>query len=88
MIINPNSERPEIIYPTRWIYTVIVSDPVAAEEKISGMLEEYEFEISPSRASRRGKYYSLKISVEVENAETKDRLFSLLEMLEEVLFVL
>jgi putative lipoic acid-binding regulatory protein len=88
MIIDSGSDRPIISYPCDWTYTVIVKDPVMIEQTIEKILGKYNYNIVPSNASKKGKYYSFRVVVNVPDEETKDMLFQQLEAEETISIVL
>ena len=75
MIIDPNSNRPEIQYPTNWQYKVIgtnLDEMIAAVEKVAGNLK---YEITPSNVSENSKYYSVNFSVFVISEAVRDMIY-------------
>ncbi len=88
MILGSNSEKPDITYPCNWIYTIFVKDPLIVEETLERILTEFDYDFSPSKSSRGGKYYSFKVEVSVPSEMAKDSIFELLSNAKEILFVL
>jgi putative lipoic acid-binding regulatory protein len=75
MILDSNSKRPVIEYPTKWDYKVIGEDIdkllKAIEETVNGL----EYEITPSNISKGGKYFSLNLTVVVLSEVMRNRVF-------------
>jgi len=75
MILDSNSKRPIIEYPTKWDYKVIGEDIdkllKAIEETVNGL----EYEITPSNISKGGKYFSLNLTVVVLSEVMRNRVF-------------
>ena len=75
MIIDPNSNRPEIQYPINWQYKVIgtnLDEMIAAVEEAAGNLK---YEITPSNVSENSKYYSVNFSVIVISEAVRDMIY-------------
>jgi len=75
MILDSNSKRPVIEYPTKWDYKVIGEDIdkllKAIEETVNGL----EYEVTPSNISKGGKYFSLNLTVVVLSEVMRNRVF-------------
>jgi len=75
MILDSNSKRPIIEYPTKWDYKVIGEDIdkllKAIEETVTGL----EYEVTPSNISKGGKYFSLNLTVVVLSEVMRNRVF-------------
>ena len=75
MILDSNSKRPIIKYPTKWDYKVIGEDIdkllKAIEETVNGL----EYEVTPSNISKGGKYFSLNLTVVVLSEVMRNRVF-------------
>jgi putative lipoic acid-binding regulatory protein len=88
MIIDPNSNRPEIQYPTNWQYKVIGTD---LDEMISAIEEtarNLKYEITPSNISENSKYYSVNFSVVVTSEVEKDLIYKKLTTYEHIKIVM
>lgn len=85
---NQNKDRPDIEYPCEWKYKIISQSAeeaiVAAEDAADG----FEFEISSSNVSKKGKYVSINLSVQVENEEERNLIFGKLEADDKVVMVI
>lgn len=75
MIINSNSERPEIKYPCEWVYRIIGKDVdkliSAAEESALNL----QYEIIPSNVSSNRKYFSISLKVFVTSEAARDIIY-------------
>ncbi len=56
---------PEIDYPCTWSYKLVGADEQAIRIAIAEIVADREHDVSLSRASRTGKYVSLKVQVVV-----------------------
>jgi uncharacterized protein len=59
--------KPEIAYPCLWFYTVIGKDPELIREAIITACTPFPVQISPSRSSSRGAYWSFTAELEVKD---------------------
>jgi putative lipoic acid-binding regulatory protein len=88
MIIDPNSKRPEIHYPTNWQYKVIgtnFGEMISVIEEAAGNLK---CEITPSNISENSKYYSVNFSVFVTSEAVRDMIYEKLNSNEHIKVVL
>lgn len=75
MVFDPENKNPQIEYPCRWSYKIIgvnVEQMVAAVEEI---IIGFEYDLTPSNISRKAKYFSLNISVNVPSEIVRDLIF-------------
>ncbi|UCH64391.1 MAG: DUF493 domain-containing protein [Ignavibacterium sp.] len=75
MIIDSNSNRPEIQYPSNWQYKVIgtnLDEMITAVKEAAGNLQ---YEITPSNVSENSKYYSVNFSVVVTSEAVRDMIY-------------
>ena len=63
--------EPEIDYPCQWSYKLVGADEQAIRLAIAEILGEREHTVALSRASRTGKYVSLKADVLVHDHEER-----------------
>ncbi len=75
MILDENSERPEIIYPCNWDYKIIGTDVEEMLKVIEEAVGDLTYEISPSNISKKGNYFSLNLSVYVPSEIVRDIIF-------------
>ena len=88
MIIDSNSDRPEIQYPTNWQYKVIgtnLDEMISAVEKAAGNLE---YKITPSNISKNSKYFSVNFSVVVTSEAVRDMIYGKLTSNEHIKIVM
>jgi putative lipoic acid-binding regulatory protein len=79
--------KPEINYPTEWEYKVFTTDENAIHEKLFELIDK-KYDLTHSKSSKKGKYTSLKLTLEVDSEEHRDRLFREIKDLEIVAYVL
>lgn len=79
MILGENGKSPYINYPCDWRFTIIGSDPEEIEKAVIDIVEEYNYTFSPAKSSKKGKYYSFHLVVEVPTEEIRIRIFNQLE---------
>ena len=89
MILDSNNkQRPDIEYPCEWKYKIIASNAddavVSAEEAAKG----FKYDITASNISKKGKYVSINLIVEVENEEERNLIFGKLEGDDKVVMVI
>ena len=75
MIFNQENKKPQIDYPCKWPYKIIgesVEKMITAVEEI---IIDLEYDLTPSNISRKGKYFSLNISVVVPSETIRDKIF-------------
>ena len=63
--------EPKIDYPCRWSYKLVGPDEDAIRLAIAEIVGDREHEVSLSRASRTGKYVSLKAEVVVHDHDER-----------------
>jgi len=85
---NKNNKRPDIEYPCLWNFKIISKSPDEAIEAAEEAADGFQYEIKASNVSRKGKYVSINLSVEVENEEERNLIFGKLEADENVVMVL
>ena len=88
MIFNQENKKPQIEYPCNWSYKIIgksVEEMInAVEEVVVGL----EYDLTPSNISRKGKYFSLNISVVVPSEIVRDLIFQKLSAHPAINFVI
>jgi len=85
---NTNKNRPEIKYPCEWNYKIISKSPDEAVEAAESAANGFKYEITASNISKKGKYVSINLSVEVESEAERNLIFGKLESNEKVVMVL
>ena len=81
---EPIEGEPEIDYPCQWEFKIIGKDEAALRRAIEEILGDRPHELTFSHSSRSGKYSSLRLSVHVDDEETRDAIFVALRDREEV----
>ena len=72
-------QKPEIEYPSLWVYKVIGEDPALLREVIITACAPAAVEITPSHQSSQGKYHSLNASLTVDTEEMRLGIYELLK---------
>ena len=88
MILDSNSERPELNYPCEWIYKVIGKDVNKLIEAIEHASLELEYEVTPSNISKNENYISLNFKVTVPSEAARDIIYQKLNNNKDVIMVL
>ncbi len=89
MILDRNNKnRPQIEYPCQWEYKIIARTPDEAVRAAESAAEGFKYDITASNISKKGKYVSINLSVEVENEEERNIIFGKLENDESVVMVI
>jgi putative lipoic acid-binding regulatory protein len=83
-----DDERPEIAYPCRWEYKAIGSDREMMETAILEIVEDLDYTLDFSNASRTGKYCSLLLVVTVDSEEHRNSIFQALRAHPDIRMVL
>ena len=73
--MNLENIKPEINYPTKWEYKIIGSDVSKMIEAVESIVVDLEYDLIPSNISKKGKYFSLNISVLVPSELIRDKIF-------------
>ena len=87
-MILDSSKRPNIKYPCNWDYKVIGTNVDEMIKAIEEVVEGFEFKISSSNVSSKGKYFSLNLKVFVTSEAIRDIIFVKLESNEFVKMVI
>ena len=75
MVFNTENKKPQIDYPCKWPYKIIgesVEEMISAVEEV---MVDLEYDLTPSNISRKGKYFSLNITVVVSSEILRDLIF-------------
>jgi uncharacterized protein len=88
MILDSNSERPELNYPCEWTYKVIGKDVDKLIAAIEHASLELEYEVSPSNVSKNENYFSLNFKVTVPSEAARDIIYQKLNNNKDVIMVL
>ncbi|MDZ7766361.1 MAG: DUF493 domain-containing protein [Melioribacteraceae bacterium] len=89
MILDSNNKkRPEIEYPCEWQYKIIAKSPDEAVNAAEDAAEGFKYDITASNISKKGKYVSINLMVEVESEEERNLIFGKLEANETVVMVI
>ena len=88
MILDSNSERPELNYPCEWIYKVIGKDVNKLIAAIEQSSLELEYEVTPSNISKNENYFSLNFKVTVPSEAARDIIYQKLNNNKNVIMVL
>jgi putative lipoic acid-binding regulatory protein len=88
MVFNPENNKPQIDYPCKWPYKIIgesIDEMINAVEEV---VVDLEYDLTPSNISRKGKYLSLNITVEVPSEIMRDLIFQKLAKHPAIKFVI
>jgi len=88
MILDSNSKKPNINYPCNWDYKIIGTSVDEMIKDIELIAEGMEYEISSSKVSSKGNYFSLNLKVFVTSEVIRDIIFAKLESSEFVKMVI
>lgn len=73
------TDKPEIIYPTKWGFKLIGRDKEALLNCIKEAMGEKEHHCHLGNASRTGKFHSYNASCSVETEEERKAIFAYFE---------
>lgn len=82
------ANKPLVVYPCTWSYTVIGEDAAQLARAIPEALADSLPEWRHSHTSRRGRYASFHVAVHVRSEEHRDAVFNALRAIPSVRFVL
>lgn len=88
MVFNQENKKPQIDYPCKWSYKIIgesVEEMISAVEEV---VADLEYDLTPSNISRKGKYFSLNITVVVPSEIMRDVIFQKLTKHPAIKFVI
>lgn len=68
-------KKPEINYPTKWEYKIIGSNVDEMIKAVESIVEDLEYDITPSNISKKANYFSLNVSVVVPSETVRDKIF-------------
>lgn len=88
MVFNPENKKPQIDYPCKWSYKIIgdnVDEMLSAVEQV---MADLEYDLTPSNISRKGKYFSLNITLVVPSEVMRDIIFQNLAKHSAIKFVI
>ena len=88
MILDSNSEKPNIDYPCNWNYKIIGTELEKMIRAVEEIVEGMEYNIASSNVSSKGKYFSLNLKVFVTSEAIRDIIFAKLESSEYIKMVL
>jgi putative lipoic acid-binding regulatory protein len=88
MILDSNSERPELKYPCEWIYKVIGKDVDKLIAAIETASLELDYEVTPSNVSENENYFSLNFKITVPSEAARDIIYQKLNNHKDVIMVL
>lgn len=73
-ICDINSKKPQINYPCKWNYKIVVDEDFDIKE-IETILKDKKFDLQKSNESSNKKYTSYNITLEVQDEEERLRIF-------------
>jgi len=79
MLLDENSSRPQIKYPCKWEYKIIGTDVDSILKAIEEASYGIKYEVKPSNVSKKGKYFSLNLRLEVPSEVVRNLIFEKLE---------
>ena len=88
MILDNNSERPELQYPCEWTYKVIGKDVDKLITAIETSSLDLAYEVTPSNVSKNENYFSLNFKVTVPSEAARDLIYQKLKDNSDIIMVL
>ncbi len=68
-------EKQIVEYPCQWSYRIIGTEKKLIQSAVINYMKETAFKLSPSNASRSGKYISLNLETVVLNQDVRNRIY-------------
>ncbi len=87
MIDNRDNEETSIDYPCEWIYKVIGSDKESVHNAIEVIIQDSEYQIKDSNASKTGKYLSFNVTVMVGDEAYRNKIYQAFKGHDDIKFV-
>ncbi|HEY6437235.1 MAG TPA: DUF493 domain-containing protein [Ignavibacteriaceae bacterium] len=87
-MMNLESKKPEIDYPTRWDYKIIGSDVDEMIKAVESIVINLVYDLSASNISKKANYFSLNLVVEVPSEVVRDLIFQKLNEHPAIKFVI
>ena len=88
MILDSNSDRPELKYPCDWTYKVIGKDVEKMMTAIEISSLDLAYEVTPSNVSKNETYFSLNFKVTAPSEAARDLIYKKLKDNSDVIIVL
>ena len=87
-MIDLGEQELQIRYPCSWSYRVVGRDERAVRRAIADVVQERDHSVERSNESKTGKYVSLKLTLDVMDADDRTSTFDALRRHPEVELVL
>ena len=81
-------ERLEIDYPSRWDYRLIGEDEARIRIAVAGIVGNVDYLLTFANRSKKARYVSLQLSLEVASEEERVGIFEELRRHEDIRYVL
>lgn len=88
MVFNQENKKPQVDYPCKWPYKIIGNNIEEMIKAVEEVVAELEYDLTPSNISRKGKYFSLNITVVVPSEILRDLIFQKLTKHPAIKFVI
>jgi uncharacterized protein len=75
MVFNQENKKPQIEYPCKWPYKIIGDSIEEMIRAVEEAVVDLEYDLTLSNISKKGKYFSLNISVVVPSEVVRDLIF-------------
>jgi len=87
VIDNRENEKASIDYPCEWAYKVIGSDKESVHNAVASVIQDSEYQINDSNASKTGKYLSFNVTVIVGDEACRNKIYQKFKDHENIKFV-
>jgi putative lipoic acid-binding regulatory protein len=87
-IINDSDNKLVLEYPCNWCYKIIASERAALEQAIRDVIDERGHKLTPSNASKTGKYVSMNLDLLVHNEDDRAFIYDALKRHQDIKMVL
>jgi len=88
VLLDDNSEKPQIDYPCEWGYKVIGTDKNILESVIAEVMNGRSYQKKGGNSSSKGKFHSLSTSCRVLSEVDRDAIFKAFQEHKEVKMVI
>ncbi len=88
MILGNGNKKPEITYPCEWTFKVIGDDVESMILAMEEAVRDFNYEITPSNISKKGKYFSMNLIVSIISDEERYLIYDLLSKSDSIKYIL
>ncbi|MBF0274805.1 MAG: DUF493 domain-containing protein [Nitrospinae bacterium] len=73
------ANEPKLVYPRQWLYKIIGYNVEDMSAAIRDLMQDNEYLLVHSNKSRKGKYCSMNLTLQVFNEKDRDEIYQALK---------